>query len=1061
MPPKPTAIQTQLKNITTCLTITANTLDMLVNNLHVPFLTAISNMTQSLLKCIQTVKQNKSDCTDLMEKTHTLLNAIIIAYIKSDTGTDLPPLMLKHIGRFTEYLNLTLHKIHTFVDAQQDSSTVKRFFHRGEMSTLLHNCKIGLQHALEFFQTHTVNIMTDITKIEENAQKRHREVLDMIEALSEATSSDGASTVRKIHCFWRIPIILFQMSRLYSGSHNSSNSISMLPSEPKIFHGRESEISEILRAFSQATPRIAILGAGGMGKTSLARAVIHHTDVRVKYEQHRFFVACDSAATKVELAALVGAHLGLKPGKDLTQPITMRGAERPAKVAWTRPFLQPLKPLDQDAARDTFIDIADNRNNLEEVDKVLSLTDNMPLAISLIANLADSEGCTTVLARWAEEKTSLISEGFDKRSNLDLSISLSLSSPRIESLPDSRNLLSLLSMLPDGLSDAELVQSNLPIGDILGCKVALIRTSLVYTDEQKRLKVLVPIREYVQKIHPPGDHLVQPLLKHFQELLELYVDTYGAQSTSTIVTQISSNFSNIQNILQNRLQLDQINLRDTIYCICNLAQFSRHNGQGSIPLFVQVHNMLPHLHDPHLEIYFITELLASFRHYLVSNISISCYSKKIGQVHDTDLKCRFYICVADYYKFHKRDLSNAISFSHMAISLADSTGNTRRHSQALYNFARLKWSVGDYSASQLYAHESQRLARISAEPSREALALTHEALCVYTLGDYKQSISLFNRARSLLGLCGASGSEMEHQIISSQAQVHMLKSEYVEARNIHSELQEVSKTQDLYHHALALLNIAEINVAIGTPTQIVQRDIQTARKIFSTRELHMEVMMCETTLADLYLREGNIQAAEKLLKKAIRSTTTHPQIIPYCLERLGDVTRWNVSPCPLSWTTVYFVHALKFKERLAIHKVLQFLGDIFLSYNNDETSISLYTVALEGFTQMDVHRSRAECMLHLGDISKGRGDLLKALELWETARPLFERSSQAKQVDNIDGRLASVGEDVLEQHRKNLAHLAEINAPSGDVEELEDNLSDIEDPEVDLYTLQNLSPVTI
>jgi Na+-transporting NADH:ubiquinone oxidoreductase subunit NqrD len=53
MPPKPTAIQTQLKNITTCLTITANTLDMLVNNLHVPFLTAISNMTQSLLKCIQ------------------------------------------------------------------------------------------------------------------------------------------------------------------------------------------------------------------------------------------------------------------------------------------------------------------------------------------------------------------------------------------------------------------------------------------------------------------------------------------------------------------------------------------------------------------------------------------------------------------------------------------------------------------------------------------------------------------------------------------------------------------------------------------------------------------------------------------------------------------------------------------------------------------------------------------------------------------------------------------------------------------------------------------------
>jgi hypothetical protein len=58
-----------------------------------------------------------------------------------------------------------------------------------------------------------------------------------------------------------------------------------------------------------------------MGKTSLARAVVHHTDIRVKYEQHRFFVACDSVTTKLELTALIGAHIGLKPGKDLTQPV--------------------------------------------------------------------------------------------------------------------------------------------------------------------------------------------------------------------------------------------------------------------------------------------------------------------------------------------------------------------------------------------------------------------------------------------------------------------------------------------------------------------------------------------------------------------------------------------------------------------------------------------------------------------------------------------------------------------------------------------------------------------
>ncbi|KAJ7766963.1 hypothetical protein DFH07DRAFT_769636 [Mycena maculata] len=82
---------------------------------------------------------------------------------------------------------------------------------------------------------------------------------------------------------------------------------------------------------------------------------------------------------------------------------------------------------------------------------------------------------------------------FDTQSNLNTSIRVSLSSPRFTSMPGAKDLLSLLSILPDGLSDMELLQSNLPIKDVLACKAVLLGTSLAFIDDKTRLKSLVPI----------------------------------------------------------------------------------------------------------------------------------------------------------------------------------------------------------------------------------------------------------------------------------------------------------------------------------------------------------------------------------------------------------------------------------------------------------------------------------------------------------------------------------------------------------------------------------------
>jgi hypothetical protein len=118
----------------------------------------------------------------------------------------------------------------------------------------------------------------------------------------------------------------------------------MLPPKPQIFHGRKSELKDIVEILAHDSPRVAILGGGGMGKTSLARAVLHHPDIAKKFES-RYFVSAESATNSIELAALIGLHLGLDPGKDLTKYVVQYFSRKPPCLLILDNLETPWEPI--------------------------------------------------------------------------------------------------------------------------------------------------------------------------------------------------------------------------------------------------------------------------------------------------------------------------------------------------------------------------------------------------------------------------------------------------------------------------------------------------------------------------------------------------------------------------------------------------------------------------------------------------------------------------------------------------------------------------------------------
>jgi len=432
-------------------------------------------------------------------------------------------------------------------------------------------------------------------------------------------------------------------------------------------------------------------------------------------------------------------------------------------------------------------------------------------------------------------------------------------------------------------------------------------------------------------------------------------------------------------------------------------------------LINEIHHVLPHPSDPRLEAAFITEVFHT-RTYksVVHPLQLIDQAKaNFLELNDPVLESRFYIAVGNYWMYQGNSVPTATKCFETAVSLSRS--HTEQHAKALINLSRIKWTTGDYRAAQIHAKEAQRLCQLSGNFYEGARALHNEVLASLSLGDYKLCVLLCHRARQHLGLCGMSGSVLDLNILSSEAEVHLLKTEYPEAHAIYSQTaHSASGEQDPFNYAFCLLNIGVIDVATGAEADGVHQKLEKAATTFSTMKYPAGMLYCEMIRADLELRQGNKLVAKTIFEKCLSSSwEKSSEVVTYCLERLSDISLWGPNAWVSNWTIVYLGYSMKSQNRSGLYKALSLLADLFISERDDNTAYSILTVSLEGFTQMDVHRSRAHCMLELADISKRRGDLERAVALWEYARPLFERSLQAREIARIDTRLATVKEPPL------------------------------------------------
>ena len=388
-----------------------------------------------------------------------------------------------------------------------------------------------------------------------------------------------------------------------------------------------SQARDVHLAFSDSPARLSILGPGGIGKTSLALSVFHDEKIISRFGNNRLFVSCEAATSVEHIVTDLAFSLQVTPEnttgqlldlildrlrssffllvldnfetpwelphthadtetllqtlsalKTVTIIITARGSQHPAGVEWTQ-LLPPLKPVQLESAVAIFHAIS--RKNDDYVIKLVRAVDCVPLAVTLQANLAAVDGETTegLWHRWCEESVGMVEGGDDRLSSLDHSLQVSLTSPRMRREPAALVFLSLLSLLPDGMSNETFKALDTRIPGIPNMKKALstlLQNALVFMDSNRSIRIFSPIRLYMIAHHPPSFDIRCHLQDHFIALANEGTQLHDAATKERLRSEVE----NIEALLIDSLEVGRP-LETVIEAILAFCHYTYVSGVGS------------------------------------------------------------------------------------------------------------------------------------------------------------------------------------------------------------------------------------------------------------------------------------------------------------------------------------------------------------------------------------------------------------------------------------------------------------------------------------------------